>query len=135
MKVEKETRIVHQDIWALHKQPAQPRIFIWKNPWPSRDLNPGPLACGASALPTELPGRGDKPGWTKYLQWYRGHGTQDKTYQSTRSIPDTYLPSLIFRIQLSYETSDALYTGTCNCIAITIHSSTQDQLLMLTHIS
>ena len=32
-----------------------------KNPWPSGDLNPGPLACGASALPTELPGRRDKP--------------------------------------------------------------------------
>ena len=27
---------------------------------------------------------------------YRGHGTQDKTYQSTGSITDTYSPSLIF---------------------------------------
>ena len=55
-----------------------------KNPWPSGDLNPGPLACGASALPTELPGRRDKPGRTKYLQWYRGHGTQYKHINRTR---------------------------------------------------
>ena len=73
-----------------------------KNPWPSGDLNPGPLACGASALPTELPGRRDKPGQTKYLQWYRSQGTQykhinDKTHQSTGSITDTYSPSLISR--------------------------------------
>ena len=78
-----------------------------KNPWPSGDLNPGLLACGASALPTELPGRRDKPGSTKYLQWVsRSRYTvqthkQDKTHQSTGSITDTYSPSLILGIQLS----------------------------------
>ena len=71
-----------------------------KNPWPSGDLNPGPLACGASALPTELPGRRDKPGSTKYFTVVsRSRYTvqthkQDKTHQSTGSITDTYSPSL-----------------------------------------
>ena len=53
---------------------------------------------------------------------------QDKTYQRMGSITDVYSPSLIFRIQLSYHTYDAPYTGTCNYITITTHSGTQDQL-------
>ena len=62
LKEEKETPIIHQNIkniQTVHKQPTQPRIFMWKNPWPSGDLNPGPLRCRASALPTELPGSGN----------------------------------------------------------------------------
>ena len=76
-----------------------------KNPWPSGDLNPGPLACGASALPTELPGRREKPGRTKYLQWYRGHGTQsfaitDNHWFTMIAITDNHWFTIF--IQMSY---------------------------------
>ena len=68
-----------------------------KNPWPSGDLNPGPLACRASALPTEPPGRRDKPGQTKYLQWYRGHGTQ---YKHINRVPTRVRDQLLILTRL-----------------------------------
>ena len=81
LKVEKEAPIVHQNIkniWTVQKQPTHPRIFMWKKFLTKRGLEPQTSRMrGEYQLSYQLAHR-DIPGETIYLQWYRGHGTQNK---------------------------------------------------------
>ena len=45
-------------------------------------------ACRASALPTEQPDHRDKPGLTKYIQWYRSHCVQHKSIETRQNPPE-----------------------------------------------
>ena len=86
---------------------------------------------------------GDGPLWNKFLkQKVILHTFSDKESDDVVKhwinlqvlYGDVYWKRNI-NMLLSYETYYEPYTGICNYIAITIHSGTQDQLLMLTGIS